>query len=125
MMRSGRLLVLAALAGIAPVPVQAQTYTFMSGADLAERCLVDQTDPEQVANFSFCIGYIRATFDRMWIAEVEAGNRPQDCLPEELSNRAIIDAVIAEMERHPPGNGILASQLVREVLMVMNPGCFG
>lgn len=117
-------LAIAALASLALLPAPAKAYTFMSGADLAQRCLVDRTNPAQVGNFSFCIGYIRATFERMWVAEVEAGKQPQDCLPAEMTNQQITDAVFAEMQRNPPGTEILASQLVRQALKAMNPGCF-
>lgn len=123
-----RLRVLAVLApvSLALIPTApAGAYTIMSGEDLAERCMVDRTDPDQVGNFSYCIGFIRATFERMWVAEVEAGRRLQECLPEEMLNQQIIDAVLAEMERHPPGNGILATQLVQEVIVAMNPDCGG
>jgi hypothetical protein len=115
---------IAALASLALLPAPAKAYTFMSGADLAQRCLVDRADPAQVGNFSFCVGYIRATFERMWVAEMEAGRRPQECLPAEMTNQQIIDAVFAEMQRNPPGNDILASQVVRHVLKAISPGCF-
>lgn len=112
-------------ASLALAPSAAGAYTIMTGEDLAERCMVERTDPDQVGNFSYCIGYIRATFERMWVAEIEAGRRPQECLPQDLPNQQIIDAVLAEMERHPPGNGILATQLVQEVIVAMNPDCWG
>lgn len=112
-------------ASLTLIPSAAGAYTIMTGEDLAARCMVEQADPDQVGNFSYCIGYIRATFEQMWVAEIEAGREPQKCLPQDLPNQQIIDTVLAEMERNPPGNGILATQLVREVIVAMNPECWG
>ena len=114
----------AALAGLAMVPTPAAAYTIMTGEDLARHCMVDRNDPAQLGSVSMCIGYVRATFERMWVSQLEAGKPVNTCLPRDLSNEQILDAVVAEMERHPPGNGILATQLVQEAIVALHPDCW-
>lgn len=124
-MRPFALGLIGALLATASVPAPLAAQTFMSGQDLAENCLVDPALEENRGRFSMCIGFVRATYERLWVNAVASGNDIRDCVPEGTTNRQILDGVLGWLHENTPGEDTLATNVVRQALIETLPACFG